>query len=116
MREQKIMDATERFEKALKSTAKETYILRLYITGITPNSMRAIENIKRFCEDHLQGRFELEVIDIYKRPELAREAQIVAAPTLVKLLPVPLRRFVGDLSDEKKILVGLDLLPKQGNA
>lgn len=116
MQEQKIKDATERFEKALKSAAKEPYILRLYVTGITPNSLRAIENIKRICKDHLEGRFELEVIDIYKRPDLAREAQVVAAPTLVKLLPLPLRRFVGDLSDIERILVGLDLLPKQGNA
>ena len=85
------------------------YVLRLYVTGMTPRSVKAIENIKRLCEDHLQGRYELEIVDIYQQPEAAKEAQLVAAPTMIKLLPLPLRRFVGDMSDEEKILVGLDL-------
>jgi circadian clock protein KaiB len=112
MVEEKIKDAIDKFEEALTSQAKGTYILRLYVTGITPNSLKAIENIKTICRDHLQGRFELEVIDIYKRPALAREAGIIAAPTLIKKLPPPLRRFIGDLSDEEKILAGLDLVLK----
>jgi circadian clock protein KaiB len=107
-----VQDSKENFEEALKEAEKGTYILKLYITGITPNSLKAIENIKIICRDHLAGRFELEVIDIYKRPDLAREGQIVAAPTLVKKLPPPLRRFIGNLSDIEKILAGLNLMPK----
>lgn len=89
------------------------YVLRLYVTGMTPRSITAIENIKRICEEHLQGRYELEVIDIYQHPEAAREAQLLAAPTMIKELPAPLRRFVGDMSDEEKILAGLEVLPKE---
>jgi circadian clock protein KaiB len=109
-----VKDLKENFEEALKKAEKGTYVLKLYVTGITPNSLKAIENIKAICRDHLEGRFELEVIDIYKRPDLAREGQIVAAPTLVKKLPPPLRRFIGDLSEIEKILAGLDLVPKKG--
>jgi circadian clock protein KaiB len=88
------------------------YVLKLYITGQTPRSTRALENLKRICEQHLAGRYELEVIDIYQHPETAAEAQIIAAPTLLKVLPEPLRRIIGDLSDEKKVLVGFDLKPR----
>jgi len=90
----------------------ETYVLRLYVTGQTPRSLRAIENIKRICEEHLSGRYSLEVIDIYQRPSLAAGERVIAAPTLVKSLPAPIRRFVGDLSDTEKVLFGLDLIPK----
>ena len=89
------------------------YVLRLYVTGMTPRSITAIENIKRICEEHLQGRYELEVVDVYQHPEAAKEAQLLAAPTMIKHLPLPLRRFVGDMSDTEKILVGLDLRPKE---
>ena len=92
------------------------YVLRLYITGSTPRSARAIENMRRICEEHLAGRYDLEVIDIYQRPEAAREFQLIAAPTLVRLLPEPLRRIIGDLSDLDKVLQGLDLLPSGGAA
>jgi circadian clock protein KaiB len=92
-------------------SAEPRYVLRLYVTGSTPRSARAIENMRRICEEHLAGRYDLEVIDIYQRPEAAREFQLIAAPTLVKLLPEPLRRIVGDLSDRDKVLHGLDLLP-----
>jgi circadian clock protein KaiB len=85
--------------------------LRLYVTGSTPRSARAIENLRRVCEKHLFGRYDLEVIDIYQRPEAAREFQVIAVPTLVRLLPEPLRRVIGDLSDQDKVLHGLDLLP-----
>ncbi|MEX1275646.1 MAG: circadian clock protein KaiB [Bacteroidota bacterium] len=91
--------------------AKKKYVLRLYITGLTTRSMRAIANIKEICENHLNGRYDLEVIDIYKNPRLAKGEQIIASPTLIKKLPLPLRRFIGDLSDTERILLGLDLQP-----
>lgn len=83
------------------------YILRLYVTGFTPRSLKAIRNLKRLCEEHLPDDYDLQVIDIYKNPDAAREAQIIAAPTLIKRLPAPLRRFVGDLSNTQKVLNGL---------
>ena len=89
------------------------YILRLYITGMTKRSARAIENLRTFCEKHLAGHYELQVIDVYQQPELARTEQIVAVPTLIKKLPLPLRRLIGDMSDEARVLVGLDILPHQ---
>ena len=85
------------------------YSLRLYITGQTPRSENSIRNLREVCDEFLEGRFELEVIDLYRRPELAREAQVVAAPTLVKRLPLPLRRLVGDLSNKSEVLLGLDI-------
>src|ERR1035437_4658070 len=94
-----------------KSNAVE-YLLRLYVAGTTPNSVRAIENIKRICEEFLKGRYDLEVIDIYQQPVLAKGDQIIAVPTLIKKLPVPLRKFIGDMSATEHILVGLDLRPK----
>jgi|ERR1043165_5492446 circadian clock protein KaiB len=106
---------TEIFEDALKQTGlrRAKYILRLYVTGSTTRSLRAISNLKKLCEEHLSNDYDLEVIDIYKNPTAAREEQIVAAPTLVKRLPKPLRKFVGDLSDTRKLLVGLDLYQGQ---
>lgn len=86
------------------------YVLRLYVTGTTPRSTRAIENIKQICEAHLPDRYDLEVIDIYQNPAAAREGQILAAPTLVKLLPEPLRRVIGDLSNHERVLAGLSLV------
>jgi circadian clock protein KaiB len=91
--------------------AAPTYVLRLYVTGATANSTRALMNIKTICEEHLHGRYELEVIDVYQQPVLARTEQILAAPTLIKHLPLPLRRFIGDMSRTEKILLGLDLQP-----
>jgi circadian clock protein KaiB len=89
----------------------KSHVLRLYVTGSTPRSARSIFNIRKLCEERLSGRYKLEVIDIYQQPELAREEQIVAAPTLIKKLPLPLRKLVGDLSDQERVLVGLDLKP-----
>jgi circadian clock protein KaiB len=106
-------DSTEAFEMALRETDKGDYVLRLYISGMTPNSMRAIENIKIICQEHLEGRFQLEIIDIYQQPLFAKEGQIVAAPTLVKELPPPLRKFIGDMSQTERILVGLDVRTKR---
>ncbi len=85
------------------------YVLRLYVTGMTLRSMQAIANLRAICETRLQGRYELEVVDIYQHPRLARDEQIVAAPTLIRKLPLPLRQMVGNLSDEERVLVGLDL-------
>jgi len=100
------------FEQALKQSGKEKYLLRLYVAGTTPRSVAAVANIKKICEEHLQGRYDLEVIDIYQQPALAKGEQIIAAPTLIKKLPLPLRRFIGDMADRERILVGLDLRPK----
>ncbi len=102
-------DITKTFEKALANHKRETYVLRLYVTGMTPQSMRAIDNVKKMCEQHLHGRYNLEVIDLYQNPKLAEGEQIIAAPTLIKKLPLPLRRVIGDMSKTERILVGLDL-------
>lgn len=85
------------------------YVLKLYITGSTPSSIKAIVNIRKICEEHLNGRYDLEVVDISQQPMLAEGEQIIAAPTLIKKLPLPLRRFIGDLSQTERILLGLDL-------
>jgi circadian clock protein KaiB len=85
------------------------YVLRLYVSGQTPRSVLAIENMRRICADHLSLRYSLEVIDIYQHPEACQREQIIAAPTLIKVLPHPLRRIIGDLSNTEKVLVGLDL-------
>jgi circadian clock protein KaiB len=87
------------------------YKLRLFITGSTPRSTRAIANMHKICEENLRGQYDLEVIDVYQNPETTRELQIVATPTLVKILPEPLRRIVGDLSEKERVLAGLDLMP-----
>jgi circadian clock protein KaiB len=91
--------------------APGSYTLRLFITGSTPRSTRALENMKRICAENLQGRYDLQIIDVYQNPEATREYQIVATPTLVKVLPEPLRRIIGDLSDKERVLAGLDLTP-----
>jgi circadian clock protein KaiB len=103
----------EKIEKALEAQDDRNYVLRLYVAGMTPKSTLAVTNIKKICEDHLAGRYSLEVIDLYKRPALADGEQIIAAPTLLKKLPLPLRRFIGDMSNTEKIIVGLDLRPKK---
>jgi circadian clock protein KaiB len=92
------------------------YVLRLFITGTTPRSARAIANLRRVCEEHLKGEYDLEVVDIYQHPESAKEHQIIAAPTLVRMLPLPLRKIIGDLADEERVLAGLDLTPKSSIA
>lgn len=95
----------------MENTSK-MYVLRLYVTGTTPKSLRAIANLQKICEAHLKGRYDLEVIDLYQQPALAEGEQIVAAPTLIKRLPDPLRRIIGDLSNTERVLVGLDLRSK----
>ena len=96
---------------ARAEAAPGTFVLRLYITGTTARSKRAVENIRAVCERYLEGRYDLEVVDVYQQPELAAREQLLAAPTLIKKLPLPLRRLVGDLSDHDRVLVGLDVLP-----
>ncbi len=99
------------FEKALNKERDATYVLKLFVTGSTPRSLRAIDNIKKICNDRLKGRYRLEVVDVYQQPELAAREQLLVVPTLIKKLPLPLRTFIGDLSQTDKLLVGLDLLP-----
>ena len=95
--------------KPKKAGAARRYTFKLYVTGATERSGRAITNLKALCERHLSGAYELEVIDIYQQPEKARYEQLIAAPTLVKLLPLPLRRFIGDLSDTERVVTGLEI-------
>lgn len=97
--------------RILNKPGSESYLLRLYVTGTTPRSVRAISNIKKICEEHLTGKYDLEVIDLYQRPALAKGEQIIAAPTLIRQLPEPLRRIIGDMSDTERVLVGLDIKP-----
>ena len=104
--------ATAAFERALRKPKSQRYVLRLYITGATPRSLRAIQNIRHVCEEHLKDRYSLEVVDVYQQPVLAKGEQILAAPTLIKLLPLPLRRFIGDMADTQHLLLGLDLRPR----
>jgi circadian clock protein KaiB len=105
-------DSTKAFEEALARQGDQKFLLRLYVTGTTPNSVKALKNIRKICDEHLKDQCDLEVIDIYQQPVLAEGDQIVAVPTLIKKLPLPLRKFIGDLSDAEKILLGLDLKPK----
>lgn len=97
------------FEAVLSKPAPARYVLRLYVVGMTPKSTRAITNIKAICEEHLSGRYDLEVVDVYQQPRLAHGEQILAVPALVKKLPLPLRTLVGDLSNTERVLLGLDL-------
>ncbi len=99
-------------KRALRAVASTRYRLNLYVAGQSPRSVSAIANIKRICEEHLQGRYELEVIDLYQQPQLALGEQIIAVPTLIRKVPPPLRRIIGDLSNTERVLVGLDLRAK----
>ena len=91
------------------------YVLRLYVTGMTPKSARAIANVQKLCEKHLPGRYELDVIDIYQQLKLAKGEQIIATPTLIKKLPLPIRKLIGDMSDTEKFLFGIGLKPESMN-
>ncbi len=105
----KLTGSAAEFEKKRKGTKKEDYVLRLYVAGMTPKSKEAIVNIKKICEGHLEGRYELDVIDITRNPVLAAGEQIVATPTLIRKLPPPLRRFIGDMTQAERILLGIDI-------
>lgn len=101
---------TEALIAAARELEGAQYLLRLYVAGMTPRSAEAIRRVTEFCEKHLDHRYELEIIDIYQKPALLQGEQIVAVPTLVKRLPSPLRRFIGDMQNEEKLLFGLDLV------
>ena len=113
MKQPKGQTDKEKMEEALEAQGGKNYVLRLYVAGMTPRSTLAVTNIKKICEEHLQGRYSLEVIDLYKSPALADGEQIIAAPTLLKKLPLPLRKFIGDMSNTEKIIVGLDVRPQK---
>jgi circadian clock protein KaiB len=99
--------AARRLKDAIGAAPTERFILRLFVSGLSARSRRAIDNIKRLCETHLAGRYELQIIDIYQQPELAKEQQLIAAPTLIKKLPLPLRKLVGDMQDPARVLIML---------
>jgi circadian clock protein KaiB len=104
---------TERGVRALFDEAargEERYVLRLFVTGMTARSARAIENLRAICDEYLDGRYDLEVVDIHQQPVLTRGEQIIAAPTLIKKLPLPMRRIIGDMSNRERVLLGLDLV------
>jgi circadian clock protein KaiB len=103
------VEATKAYEKALATRPPGKYVLRLYVAGATERSRQAILRARQLCETELNGNYELEVIDVYQQPILARDGQIVATPTLVKELPRPVRRFIGDLANSTRLFVGLDL-------
>jgi circadian clock protein KaiB len=106
-------DVTREYEADLRKARAEKYVLRLYIAGNNHRSQAAVENVKKICEEHLKGRYELEIVDIYQEPARNPDDLILAAPTLIKKLPLPLRRIIGDMTMKEKVLVGLDLLPRR---
>jgi circadian clock protein KaiB len=107
----KLIDSIKSFEDALRLASHERYVLRLYIAGTTPRSIQAVASIRAICEDILPGKYDLEVIDIYQKPQKAAPEQIVVVPTLLKKLPLPARKIIGDLSNKNRVLHGLDLAP-----
>lgn len=104
-------DEAETIEPGLEQDGEKIYLLRLYVAGQTRKSLTAFANLKRICEEHLQGRYKIEVVDLLEKPQLAKGDQILAIPTLVRQLPPPLKKIIGDLSDTERVLVGLDLRP-----
>jgi len=104
------------FEGALYRSPSDVYILRLYVSGVSPKSIRAIRNVKKLCQEYLAGRYQLEIIDVFEKPSLAAGEQIIAVPTLIKKLPAPLRRLIGDMSNIKAFLLGMDLVPPKPGA
>jgi circadian clock protein KaiB len=100
---------------ATEPAAQDTFLLRLYVAGQTPKSLTAFANLRKMCETHLAGRYEIEVIDLIERPQLARGDEIIAVPTLVRKLPEPIKKLIGDLSDTERVLVGLQLTPERSD-
>lgn len=100
-------------EHKLTETTSDIFLLRLYVAGQTPKSVLAFANLKNICEEHLAGRYTIEVVDLLENPKLARGDQILAIPTLVRKLPEPMRKIIGDLSNTERVLIGLDLLPRE---
>jgi circadian clock protein KaiB len=106
-------DAADALARAAEGRKHARYVLKLYVAGVTPRSAAAIKTVTAICEEHLKGRYELEIVDIYQRPTLAKGEQILAAPTLIKQLPLPLKKIIGDMANQDRVLVGLDLRPKE---
>ncbi len=111
----KVKDSTAEYEALLSRSDQPSYVLRLYVTGTTPRSARAIASVRKICDEHLHGRYRLEVIDLYQQPELAQAEQIVAAPTLIRKLPEPVRRVLGDMSKTERMLIVLGLPQQPAN-
>jgi len=109
MKANRARPAQPKVKTASRKAASSRYVLKLYVAGQSPKSVNAIVNIKKLCEANLQGRYVLEVIDLHQQPQLARGEQIIAVPTLIRELPSPLRRVIGDLSSTERVLVGLDI-------
>lgn len=112
MRKRPPHNSNARFEHARLTADEQHYVLALYVTGMSPQSINAIVNIRKICEEHLNGRYDLKVVDLYQQPQFAKDEQIIAVPTLIKKLPLPLRRIIGDLSGTERVLLGLDLRKK----
>ncbi len=104
--------AARGFARSAAQQKEARYVLKLYVAGVTPRSAAAITSVTAICEEHLRGRYELEIVDIYQRPVLAKGEQILAVPTLIKQLPLPLKKLIGDMANHERVLVGLDLRPK----
>jgi len=111
MRQKEVNSNRKSIEEILVATEKDKWILRLYVAGKTPKALTAFTNLKKICEEQLNGKYSIEVIDLLINPQLGVEDQILALPTLVRKLPVPVRKIIGDLSNTERVLVGLDLLP-----
>ncbi|RQW81062.1 MAG: circadian clock protein KaiB [Methanothrix sp.] len=109
------MDEGDETVQSGTEPGENSYILRLYVAGQTRKSLAAFANLKKICEEHLQGRYKIEVVDLLEKPQLAKGDQILAIPTLVRQLPPPLKKIIGDLSNTEKVLVGLDLRPANQN-
>ncbi|HNQ25847.1 MAG TPA: circadian clock KaiB family protein [Methanoregulaceae archaeon] len=106
-------DVTDEYERLLQEKSSARYVLRLYIAGNSARSQVAVDNVRKICDEHLQGRFDLEVIDIYQDNTMITDDLVLAAPTLIRQLPLPLRRIIGDMTNKDRVLVGLDLIPRQ---
>lgn len=105
-------DTAAAFEETVAKASRGKYALRLYVAGSTPQSIRAVAAIRTLCEELLKGRYDLQVVDLYQQPHKAREMQVIAAPTLVKQFPLPLRRLIGDMSRKDRVLIALDIKPE----
>jgi circadian clock protein KaiB len=99
--------------KTARKATSDVWMLRLYVAGQTPKSVTAFANLKTICEEHLKGKYKIEVVDLLQNPQLARGDQILAIPTLVRKLPVPMRKIIGDLSNTERVLIGLDMIPRK---
>ena len=113
MKTNRTKPATPALTGGAREKKLDTYVLRLYVAGQTPKSMTAFDNLKKICEEYLEGRYQIQVVDLLKNPQLASGDQILAIPTLVRRLPKPIRKIIGDLSNTERVLIGLDLVPRE---